>query len=75
MTYDPFGGYTSKYKQDRDDETEIDAVPAGTAKEILEWAEGSEDRASRALEIEQSNERPRKTLVDALKKIVDEHSD
>lgn len=65
---DPFGGYPSRHKEQREEQD--NAVPTGTSKEILDWVGEDQDRASRALAIEQADEEPRKTLVTALKKLV-----
>ena len=47
-----------------------DTVPEGTAKEILEWVSEDGDKALEALKEEQNQDKPRKTLIESLKGIV-----
>lgn len=46
-----------------------DQVPAGTVDEVLAWVSDDTDRAARALVVEQDSDKPRKGLVDQLKKL------
>ncbi|MFG3585131.1 hypothetical protein [Streptomyces sp. NPDC047990] len=43
----------------------------GTAKEVLAWVDGDQDRAQVALDAEQAKDSPRSTLVKTLQKIAD----
>lgn len=45
------------------------AVPEGSEKEVLDWVGEDRDRAGRALEREQGQDKPRKGLVDKLQKL------
>lgn len=45
-------------------------VPEGTTAEILDWVGDDLDRAQRALDTEQANERPRVGLTSELNKIL-----
>lgn len=45
---------------------ESDEVPQGTSAEIMAWVGDDKDRAQRALDAENANDRPRKTLVSQL---------
>ena len=47
-------------------------VPKGTTKEILEWVGDDKDRAQQALDAEEADDSPRKTLVHDLNKKLDE---
>lgn len=42
------------------------AVPSGTVPEILTWVGEDADRAKRALDVENENERPRRGLIKQL---------
>jgi len=44
-------------------------VPAGTVDEVLAWVGADKDRAARALVVEQDTDKPRKGLVDQLRKL------
>jgi len=46
-----------------------DAVPDGTAADVLAWVGDDHDKAAKALEAEQAREKPRSTLVAALEKL------
>ena len=64
----PFGNYPWKHLGR--EEERANALPDGTSKEVLDWVGDDTDRASAALEREQADPQPRKTLVAALKKLV-----
>jgi hypothetical protein len=46
-----------------------DAVPVGTADEVLAWVGDDRARAGRALVVEKTAEKPRITLIDKLTKL------
>jgi hypothetical protein len=58
---------------DGDDDKSDDAepVPAGTTAEILRWVGGDKQRAQRALDKEQAEEKPRGGLTGELKRILE----
>lgn len=46
-----------------------DAIPDGTAADVLAWVSDDRDKAGKALEAELAKEKPRSTLVAALEKL------
>lgn len=70
MTYNPFGNYPSKNIAKR--EAEANKTPQGTTKEILEWVGNDLERAQRALDQENADEKPRKTVVKALEDLLND---
>lgn len=69
-SYDPFGGYASPKKAQA--EAAANEVPSGLVKEILDWVGDDKERASRALEVENSHKKPRKGVVKELKELLSE---
>lgn len=53
-------------------EPKKEALPDGvnTIKEVLDWVGGDQDRAILVLEAEESEEKPRVTLVEKLEEII-----
>lgn len=51
---------------------DLDAVPVGTVAAVLGWVGDDRERAARALEVETAAEKPRSTLVGALKALATE---
>lgn len=49
-----------------------DAVPTGTAPEILTWVGDDKEKAQKALDVEKADEKPRKGLVSELEKLLAE---
>lgn len=47
-------------------------TPKGTPKELLEWVGSDPERAQRVLDQELESEKPRKTLVQPLKDLLDD---
>lgn len=45
-------------------------VPTGSVSEILEWVGEDKDRASSALALETSKDKPRKSLVTSLEELI-----
>lgn len=79
--YDPFRATQSPLDQDvfptaSDERDEYvpnpDEVPAGSAKEVLEWVGGDKERAARAFEAEQQKSEPRKGLSHDLNVILED---
>jgi hypothetical protein len=61
-SYDPRGGsYPAKHATKK--EEEANATPSGTIPEIKDWVGDDTERAQRALDAENANEKPRKSLV------------
>lgn len=52
-------------------EPPTDAVPDGTAADVLTWVDDDPDRARQALDAEQAREKPRTSLVAKLAKLTD----
>jgi hypothetical protein len=50
-----------------------DAVPEGTAAEVMQWVGDDPDRAQKALDAEGKAEQPRVTLSNDLQKLIDEN--
>ena len=50
-------------------------VPEGTASEILGWVGNDKERAKKALEAEQRDEKPRSGLTSDLQRIINEGED
>jgi hypothetical protein len=50
-------------------------VPSGTVPEILTWVGEDKERAQRALEVENADEKPRKGLIKALSELIDAESE
>jgi len=48
-----------------------EAVPTGTAAEVVAWVGNDRDRAQRALAAEKAAEKPRTTLIDQLAKLAE----
>lgn len=46
------------------------AVPEGTAAEVMAWVGDDADRAQRALDAENKADRPRVTLIDDLERVI-----
>lgn len=46
------------------------AVPQGTVPEVMTWVGDDKERAQKALDAEQANERPRKGLVSSLEELL-----
>jgi hypothetical protein len=64
-SYDPRGGsYPSKHAGKKEEEE--NATPSGTIPEIKKWVGDDTERAQRALDAENANEKPRATLVEYL---------
>jgi hypothetical protein len=65
--------YTDEPVEDADDDPDADPdtdeVPPGTAAVVLGWVGDNADRARRALVAEQDSAKPRKTLIEDLKKL------
>jgi hypothetical protein len=53
-----------------DEEDDSEPVPDGSTAEILQWVGDDHDRAQRALDKEQADDRPRTGLVGGLNKIL-----
>lgn len=51
-----------------------DAVPSGTAAEVLAWVDNDQARAGRALVVEQTAEKPRTTLIADLTKVAEQQA-
>lgn len=74
------GQPTEQTSEEKDDETspseeeeeDAEPVPVGTTAEILQWVASDKDRAQRALDKEQSNDKPRGGLTGELRKILGE---
>lgn len=49
---------------------ESEPVPEGTTAEIMDWVGDDADRAQRALDAENENDKPRKTLVSQLENMI-----
>lgn len=49
-----------------------DAVPSGTAAEVMAWVGSDSARAGRALVVEQTAEKPRSTLIADLTKVAEQ---
>jgi hypothetical protein len=47
----------------------VDEVPDGTAEQVLAWVDGDPDRAARAIDAEQSRDKPRSVLLANLRKV------
>jgi len=58
--------------EDEDSSADAEPVPDGTTAEILHWVGDDQDRAQRALDKEQADDRPRAGLTGELKKILGE---
>ena len=52
-----------------------DAVPAGTIPEVTKWVGDDKERAQRALDEENKNEKPRVGLVEELEKVLNTEDD
>lgn len=58
-------------EDERDDYTaDPDNVPAGSAKEVLDWVGDDRDRAQRAYDAEQEKDEPRKGLSSDLEALL-----
>jgi len=57
-------------EDDSDDSDDSEPVPDGTTAEILRWVGDDQQRAQRALDKEQADDRPRAGLTGELKKIL-----
>jgi len=55
---------------DEDEDDDSEPVPDGTTAEILRWVGDDQQKAQRALEKEQADDRPRAGLTGELKKIL-----
>lgn len=66
----PFGNYPSKNIEKR--AAEANKTPRGTTKEILGWVGEDLERAQRALDQENAEEKPRKTVVKALEDLLND---
>ena len=69
-SYDPFRGTPSGEVEKA--EAKANAVPTGTVPEILGWVGDDKEKARRALEAEEANAKPRKSLVKDLKDLLDD---
>jgi hypothetical protein len=58
--------------EEEDDKSDDEPVPDGTTAEILRWVGSDRDRAQRALDKEQGDDRPRTGLTGELKRILGE---
>lgn len=67
MTY---GNFPSKQIAIR--EAKANETPRGTPKELLEWVGDDYTRAERILTQEMESDKPRKTLVEPLRKILND---
>lgn len=54
---------------DDQDPTDPEAVPSGTAEDVLAWVGDDQSRALRALEAEKAGDNPRTTLIGKLEKL------
>ena len=59
-------------EEEGDSSDDAEPVPDGTTAEILQWVGGDQDRARRALDKEQGDDRPRAGLTGELRKILGE---
>lgn len=59
--HNPFGNY--EWKGVKAAEEEENRTPTGTRPEIMAWVGEDKERAQRALDAENANDKPRKTLV------------
>lgn len=53
---------------------EENKTPTGTSKELLAWVGTDPERAQRVLDQENATDKPRKTLVEPLEKLLNESS-
>lgn len=53
----------------------VEPVPRGSGKEVLDWVDGDKEKASRARDAEQTYEEPRKTLLRALAKLLNDEDE
>lgn len=62
-----------KAADDRDEYVEPtgDDIPLGSAREVLDWVDGDQTRAQRALDAEQNRVRPRTGLSADLQELID----
>lgn len=56
---------------EEEDDDDSEPVPDGTTAEILQWAGDDQDKAQRALDKEQADQKPRPGLTRGLKKILE----
>ena len=70
--YNPFSGYESRKVEERKVEAERKAntTPTGTVSEIKDGVGDDKDKAKKALDAENANDKPRKSLVEALEAII-----
>lgn len=57
------------------EDADPNAVPAGTVPEILTWVGDDAERAQRALDVENENDRPRRGLVKQLTALLGNEED
>jgi hypothetical protein len=50
-------------------------VPQGTVPEVLSWVGDDKDRAQKALDAENENDKPRKSLVSELEEVLSEEDE
>jgi hypothetical protein len=72
MTYNPHGNYPSKNVERR--EQKANETPTGTSKELIDWVGEDPERAQRILDQENASDKPRKTVVEAMEKLLDDTS-
>lgn len=74
--YNPFSGFASRKVEERKvaAEKKANSVPTGTVSEITDWVGDDKAKAQRALDAENANSKPRKTLVEDLEKILNPES-
>lgn len=64
----PGGNFPSKQIEIR--KIKENQTPTGTPKELLEWVGNDKERAKRILDQEKASDRPRKTVVEPLEKLI-----
>lgn len=72
MTHLPHGNYPSKNVEVRKEKE--NATPTGTSKELVDWVGDDPERAQRILDQENASDKPRKTVVEAMEKLLDDSS-
>lgn len=64
----------TEFKENRE-AYESEPVPVGTTVEVMDWVGDDGERAQRALDAENENDTPRKTLVSQLEKMIAKEGD
>lgn len=80
---DPFVGRNAKgervtraaAKSEPEPEQVDEGVPSGTSKEVLAWVGDDKEKAKKALEAEESYDKPRSGLVKSLREVASEEDD